>query len=154
MLTWFVSIRNLIGRSWRERGLPLSPMMARHDPPDTKDDDQRLVKMFNWLSIGVIDLRPNSASEGSWWWMRTHLIYWMPALLVRRFAPLRLATAYGSRRELSHARKNTMPFRLRDVPTTAPIWYEADEAPEFGRYRGRCDALDVRDHSRGDQRTR
>ena len=143
----------------RERGLPLSPMMARATvrAVSPKTMTRRLVRPVKFVSdFGRLVGR----KDGAW-------LYGSPAAL--GFSDRgdvwsvildgdileRICTAeaygwgagagspygvpgdrlYGREAYRTLAKYDALP--PRDVPTTAPIWYEADgkAPPEFGRYR-------------------
>jgi hypothetical protein len=110
----------------RERGLPLSPMMARAtlraEAPKTMT--RRIINPQPWA-------RPEPTEDGRWQLFAGD----------EGFAPFLCPYGVpGDRLWGREAWRTLEKFDClppRDVPRTAPIWYEADgkAPPEFGRYR-------------------
>ena len=125
----------------RERGLPLSPMMARATlrAASPKTMTRRLISGVpaGVVSAAVITCSTDSKSDGEWRWLDSADL--MEASVIGK--PFRCPYGvpgdrlWGREAYRTLAKYDGLP--PRDVPTTAPIWYEADgpAPPEFGRYR-------------------
>lgn len=130
----------------RERGLPLSPMMARATvrAVSPKTMTRRLVNPQPLKAIGSYRGVPLELMDSDWAWTNPKTPS-ATTISNRSNGPVgwEKHCPYGIHGDRLYGREawrtlskyDSLP--PHDVPTTAPIWYEADgrAPPEFGRYR-------------------